>query len=427
MIREDNEVQILLISQYYPPESALISSTLARSLIDMGHQVRVLTGFPNYPEGKLFEGYRQRWRYRELDGSVQVLRVPLWVDHSNSPLKRMLNYASFGVSAATAWDFARGADVIYVYATQMTPAFAPWVWRLVGGAPYVLHIQDLWPDSITGSSLIKSGLPSRVIGGAMQPWLRSVYRHAAAVIGIAPTMVRMLVERGVDPAKTYLQYNWALEATRPDVPRDVPSHKGVRLLYAGNIGDMQDLGTAVRAAHRSADAGVHLTLVGEGVARQELQGLVAELGSTNIEFKGRVPRDEMGPAYASSDYSLVTLKDLPNFRGTIPSKFQASLYQGLPIITTVQGDVRRIVEDLNVGFTADAESVDSLEEAFRRAAELGTDERESMAGRARGAYTELFSLNAGVCGIERTLVAAAKSNQQPKVNHQRVEQNKCPI
>ena len=400
-------MKILIISQYFPPENAAIPATLARSLTKRGHQVRVLTGYPNYPEGELFDGYRQRWRTRESDGSVDVLRVPLWIDHSQSAVRRTLNYTSFGLSATTAYDFARDADVIYVYATQMTPALAPWLWRVIGGAPYVLHVQDLWPDSITGSSLVK-GRAAHIVNTALTPWLVSVYRRAAAVIGIAPTMVRTLVERGVDPSRAHLVYNWADEQPLAG-NADGPCRSGASILYAGNVGDMQDLETAVLAAHQARDAGVTLTIVGDGVALPRVRALAEELGVTNVTFQGRVPPKQMGAHYRAADYALVTLKDLPAFRGTIPSKLQGALSYGKPVVTTVQGDVRALVEDLGVGFTADAEDADALASAFRRAAALGGTARADMATMARRAYAERFSLDAGVAAVEEILQAASES------------------
>lgn len=401
-------MRVLVLSQYYPPENAMIPATLARSLAAKGHQVKVLTGHPNYPEGRLFDGYRQQWRATEWDGPVEVLRVPLWIDHSQSAARRTLNYASFGLSAATAYNFAKDADVIYVYATQMTPAFAPWVWRLFGGAPYVLHVQDLWPDSITGSSMV-TRRSAAVVEGALAPWLGSVYRNAHAVIGIAPTMVQTLVERGVQSHKAHLIYNWAHEgpaatAHRPSPPRD----GATRILYGGNVGDMQDLETAVRAAHQAHDAGVRLTIVGDGVALPRVRAVADELGCTNVTFEGRVPPDRIGQHYAASDFALVSLKDLPMFRGTIPSKFQASLAHGKPVITSVQGDLRRFVDHLRVGFTADAENHHSLERAFRRAARLHEHERRAMAERARVAYEDWFSLRAGTEAVERVLQQAVR-------------------
>lgn len=401
-------MRVLIVSQYYPPENATIPAAIARALIDRGDTVRVLTGYPNYPDGKIFEGYEQRWRSRERHDEVEVLRVPLFIDHSQSAVRRMLNYASFAASAATARGFASGADVIYVYATQMTPALGPWLWRMTGGAPYVLHVQDLWPDSITGSSLVSSGRGARAIEAVLSPWLRSVYRRAAVVIGIAPTMVDTLIERGVAESGAHLVYNWAEEQDAADGPRPGSEPAGItRLLYAGNVGDMQDLGTAVRAAHQARGAGIQLTVVGDGVAMQETRDLAEELGATNVEFRARVPSHEMAGLYQEADFALVTLKDLPVFRGTIPSKLQAALASGVPVITTVQGDLRTLVEQLGVGFTADAESSSSLAKAMGAAASCDRQQRDALRARARLAYSSQFSRQAGTNAIISILGRAA--------------------
>lgn len=402
-------MSVLIISQYYPPESSLLASILARELTEHGHQVRVLTGYPNYPTGRVFDGYRQQWRGYEQDGDVRVCRVPLFPDHSQRTIRRIANYLSFGLSAATARGFASGADVVYVYATQLTAALGPWLWRLTGGPPYVLHIQDLWPDSILGSSLVRPGRTGRVLAAILNPWIASVYRHAAAVVGIAPTMVSTLIDRGVPPEKAKLVFNWADEQSvkGTQAPSEVPGDGQTRVLYAGNVGDLQDLETVVEAAHRAADAGVRLTILGDGVALPRVRALVEELGSSNIEFRPAVPRSEMADAYRRADFALVCLKDLPVFRGTIPSKLQAALSHGMPIVTTVQGDVRSIVEEAGVGFTADSESVSSLEEAFRKAAAVSPGAWHDMAVRARTVYSERFSLQAGSEALEQVLAEVA--------------------
>jgi len=405
-------VKVLIVSQYYPPEAVPLPADLAHGLAAHGHQVKVLTGFPNYPTGRVFPGYRQRWRSVEKDGAVELHRVPLFADHSQHALKRMLNYFSFALSSATARRLSRGADVVYVYATQMTAGFGPWLWRVTGGRPYVLHVQDLWPDSIIGSSMMAGGAKERIISGVLGPWLRSAYGRAAAVIGIAPTMVRTLVSRGVPQERAHLVYNWA-DAGEP-VASALPTIDAPRaeIVYAGNVGDMQDLGTAVRAAHAAADDGVALTIVGDGVVRADLQALVAELGATNVRFEEPVPRERMPEIYGRTDFALVSLKDMPVFRGTIPSKFQAVLSAGVPVITTVQGDVRALVETDGVGLTADAENEASLADAFRRAATLTSDERAAMARNGRTMYDTHFSRESGISSIEELLSAAAKGTSR---------------
>lgn len=404
-------MRILIVSQYYPPEAVPIPAELARGLAERGHSVRVLTGFPNYPQGRVFEGYRQRWRHRERDGEVAVYRVPLLADHSQRALRRMANYVSFALTSATARRYARGADVIYVYATQMTAAFGPWLWRLTGGAPYILHVQDLWPDSVIGSSMGSSSVAVRWMSGTLSRWLRSVYRTAAYVVGIAPTMVSTLLERGAPAGRTSLVYNWAHKpgASTTVVESSSRSTRRINIVYAGNVGEMQDLETAVQAAHIAADAGVHLTVVGDGVARAGLRKLVDELGCTNVWFEDPVPRESMWQVYARADFGLVVLKDLPVFRGTIPSKFQAVLAHGLPVITSVQGDVRRLVEELDVGLTADAGDVGSLESAFRLAATLEPSAQSELRARAEAAFEHHFDRASAVSKIEAILQKAAQA------------------
>lgn len=401
-------MRVLIVSQYYPPEAVPLPADLAHGLAQRGHRVKVLTGYPNYPSGRVFPGYRQRWRSTEDDGGVQVWRVPLFADHSQSAVRRLLNYASFALSSATARRLSRGADVVYVYATQMTAGFGPWLWRVTGGRPYVLHVQDLWPDSIVGSSMMTGGTKAKVVSGVLGPWLRSAYRRAGAVIGIAPTMVSTLVSRGAPAERTHLVYNWA-DAGEPVSPALPPAERDrAVVVYAGNVGDMQDLATAVHAAHAAADAGVELTIVGDGVLKPELQALAARLGAHNVRFLDPVPRERMAEVYAAADYALVSLKDMPVFRGTIPSKLQAVLSAGLPVITTVQGDVRALVEGAAAGLTADAEDVGSMTDAFRAAAALPAEERAAMGRRGRDLYDTSFSRDSGISTIERLLTAAAK-------------------
>lgn len=402
-------MKVLIVSQYYPPENATFASTVAKELAENGHSVRVLTGFPNYPDGNIFEGYEQKWRQHELVDGIDVLRVPLYPDHSLNPVARAANYATFALSAATARAFAKDVDVIYVYATQMTPALGPWLWRMLGGAPYVLHIQDLWPDSITGSSMVAGAKAARFIDTTLSVWLKTAYRNAASVIGIAPTMVKTLINRGAPAERTRLIYNWADEL-EADVqpPRREGRRENTEIVFAGNVGDMQDLETVVRAAHLVRDRLIRVTVVGDGIALNGIKELAAELGADNVEFRGRVPLEQMPEIWSQADFSLVTLRDLPVFRGTIPSKFQAALSNGVPVITNVQGDLRGLVEDLQIGFTAEVEDPGSLADCFIRASELDAATHEQLKERTSRAYLDHFSRSAAVAAIEAELEKAAQ-------------------
>lgn len=256
--------RVLVLSQYFPPEGAQYAVSIVEAYESAGHSVRVLTGYPNYPEGKLFPGYRQQWRGREIVDGMRTVRVPLYTDHSDSFIKRFANYATFGASSASALKLGRGADAVYVYATQMTAALGPWLWKLTGGAPYILHVQDLWPDSITGSSVSGGARAKRWIETLINPWLRSVYRNAARIVVISPSMKHMLVDRGVEADKIEVIYNWAHVPENVE-PLELPRKSGpTRLLYAGNLGEMQDLETTADEARRLKEPEAYVTMVRHG-------------------------------------------------------------------------------------------------------------------------------------------------------------------
>jgi glycosyltransferase involved in cell wall biosynthesis len=401
-------MKIAIVSQYYPPESVPIPHALAHGLAERGHHVRVVTAFPNYPDGRLAAGYKQSLRHLERDGDVQVRRVPVFVSHSRNPIGRLLNYSSFAVSSLLAHRFVRQADVVYVYATQMTAAVAPTLWMRCHKTPFVLHVQDLWPESITGSSMVSSGMANRLIAAVLKPWLRRVYRQAAATIGISTSMSRMLTERGVPEERIHTVYNWGVENGVRQPAERALAGRGLSVVYAGNLGEMQDLKTVIRAAAQVNDLeGLTIVLVGAGVLEAELRQLVHDLKASNVEFRGRVSQDEMATVYATSDFQIIPLKDLDIFRGTIPSKFQGSLSNGVPVITTIAGDVSDLVVAHDIGIVSAPEDPAALAEAFRKAHAMTPQSRLSMGSRARAFYSAEMSKSCGIDTIEEILADAA--------------------
>jgi glycosyltransferase involved in cell wall biosynthesis len=403
-------VNILIVSQYYHPEPVQLPPDIASGLRARGHHVQVLTGFPNYPNGIVFPGVRQRWRLREVVDGIDILRVPLFADHSHRAWARALNYLTFALSSATAWSASRQSDVIYIYATQMTPALGPWLWRIAGGAPYVLHVQDLWPDTLIESSLARGRRTSGVLEKGVASWLNKVYQLASAVIVIAPSMKRILANRGVPQERVHLVYNWA-HAVMAENKKVDSNHFTTEVIYAGNLGEMQDLETAVLAAAEVSDCNFNLTLIGDGLMKPHLMKLARQLGITNVKFEESIPQNRMAYVYAKAHFGLVSLKNRKVFSATVPSKFQAILAHGLPVITSVQGDVRSITEKYGLGFTADSESVEDLARAFRQAAASSPEERGQMAAQAKLTARQLFSFDSALDSIETILLSAANEGR----------------
>lgn len=400
-------LRVGIVSQYYPPEDVQIPGAVAQGLAARGHDVRVLTAFPSYPEGRLQAGWRQRTGHVEQDGEVELHRVPTHISHSRQAVARSVSYVSFAAATLAAGRRLREADVIYVYATQMTAAVAPLVWSVVRGTPFVLHVQDLWPESVTGSGMVSSSVGD-AISNVMSPWLRRTYSEAAATIAISPTMTRTLISRGVPADRAHTLHNWAPAAF--DAVSPMPSGgKGLRLTYAGNIGEMQDLDSVMRALALVRDLPVHLDVYGSGTAEHDVRVLASSLDLRSVTFHGRRTAADIAPMTASADFHLVTLKDLPVFRMTIPSKLQASLALGIPVISTVAGDLADLVDRHGIGFQAPAGDPAGIAAAMRRAAASTTSQRAVMRAAARRLAEQEMSREKALERIESILAAAAQT------------------
>lgn len=407
-------MRIGIISQWYPPEPVSIPANLADELATRGHEVRVLTGFPNYPDGKLYPGFQQRWDHRSVMGGAAVRRVPLYANHDSSSIKRAANYLSFAATSSLAAPrYLSGIDVVYVYLTPATVFAAPALLKLLRGIPSVIHVQDLWPESVTASSMAPNGLAGRMTSRGLHAAMRKVYEMAAGIAVIAPTMRDMVVARGADPDKVRVILNWAEESLfHPvgvtDEARKEIGHRGrCTIMYAGTMGPFQNIEASVRAAALLDHTGeIDLVLVGSGIAEESARALTDQLGATNIRFLGRRPASEMAALYGAADYQLVTLRDLPIFRGTIPSKLQAALSCGSPVVVSVPGDCAALVENHGVGFACPPDDWRLLAERFRQAAKLPAAERTEMGRRAREVYQAQMSRQAGIDQLEDLLTRA---------------------
>ena len=402
-------MRIAFISQWFDPEggSAAIPGSMVRALEERGHRVEVVTGFPNYPTGKVQAGYRVRLHQVEQRGRTTVHRVALYPSHDRSALRRMLNFVSFMATSSTigAW-FARRAGVALVYSTPATVGLAGVVLRTVFSRPYVLYIQDLWPDTLVATGLVPRRY-ERPATALLTHFCSLVYRRAGRIAVISPGMKRLLVERGVPEGKVDVIYNWVDEGVfRPEPVRTDPTR--FTLMYAGNLGDVQGLDVLVRAVADLDDLDdLEVVLVGEGVARESLSRLAADLGvADRVAFAGPRPVTEMASLMATADVQLVSLKDLPLFHATMPSKVQAILACGRPLVISAPGDAAELVRASGAGLVAAPGDVSALADAIRRAHAMRGDGLETMGRAGRDFYQRELSAQVGAARMEAALEAA---------------------
>ena len=407
-------MRILLLSQFFDPEPSFKGLPFARMLRERGHDVHVLTGFPNYPGGKLYPGYRVRSVQRETLDGFPIRRVALYPSHDRSSIRRVANYTSFAASAALLGPLGLPRpDVVYAYCPPATigiPARAVSLWT---GAPYVLDVQDLWPDTVATTGMMRSPALLRVLGA----FCTSVYRRAAHVAVLSEGFRRTFVERGHAPERVSVIRNWAdesvpvLAAADPSVRQQlgIGADRFV-VMFAGTMGVAQALDAVLEAA-RGVVTRVPSALfvfVGGGIERERLAAEAA--GIPNVRFLERQPPSAMPPLLAMADVQLVHLMDSPLFRITIPSKTQAALRAGRPILLGVEGDAADLVRAAGAGVVVPAHDPEALADAVARLAALPAAEREAMGQAGRRYYDEHLSMARGVTEFERVFTRVARAS-----------------
>lgn len=352
-------MRILILSQWFDPEPTFKGLQFARHLQELGHEVEVLTGFPNYPGGEIYPGYRLRLFQREVIDGIQILRVPLYPSHTASVAARVLNYGSFALSASIAILTRRRPDVIYVYHPPATAALPAMVTKLLRGVPYVYDIQDLWPDSLTATGMMRNSTLLGVIGCG----LKVIYREAAHIVALSEGFRSHLITRGVPEDRITVIPNWTYERERPaSPPADVRLPGNFTIVYAGNMGPAQALDTVLDAAVllREAAPEVHFLLVGDGIALTELTARWSELKLENVTFMPRQSTSDIEDILRAADVLLVHLKNDPLFSITVPSKTQAYLRAGKPILMGVPGDAARLIEAAGAGVAFTPQDAEGL-------------------------------------------------------------------
>lgn len=415
--RIDGALRTLFVTQWFDPEpGAARGLPLARWLRSRGHDVRVLTGFPNYPGGRIYPGYRMRWRQWEQMDGIPVLRVPLYPSHEYSIKGRLLNYGSFAVSAATIGTALIGpADVGFVYHPPPTVGLPAMLLKALRRIPFIYHVSDMWPESVVETGALGNGTARRVVEGAIHRWCLQIYRSAAAITVLSPGFKRLLVERGVPEEKIHVIYNWIDESMFAPAPRDAALARTLGLdgrfnvIYAGNIGMYQALDTLIEAAKLVEDlSDVQIVIAGTGPDEARIRALAEERRATNVRFLERRPQSEMNAINALADVLLVHLQDRPVFRSTIPGKTAVAMACGRPILLGVRGDAADTIHWSNGGIVVPPEDPPAMAAAIRTLRAMPAAEREAMGQRARDFYMEHMSLERGGTKMNELLRAIAR-------------------
>ena len=399
--------RILFLSQMFEPEPVYKGLSFVRALQDRGYEVDVATGFPNFPLGKLYPGYKLRPIRRDVIDGVRVTRLPLYPSHDASGLKRALNYLSFFASVTLYLLFRwRRYDLIYVYHPPITVSLAAAVAGLVRRTPFLVEVQDLWPEAVASS-----GMANPKIVGPLGAACRFVYRRARRIIAQSRGMAAEIARRG-GGERVRPVLNWAEEADlhRPGTTDLTPYGLEGRFsfVFGGNMGPHQALGTALDAAFKAAEVEprIRLVLVGAGVEVEALRRRAVADGRDIVRVLPGIPRPQVAGLFEAADVLFVHLADKPVYEITVPSKTQFYLGMGKPILAGVAGEAAEILRAAEAGVVVPPEDVDALADAMIRLARTPREELARMGESGRTFYRQNLSFAAGMERITQVMEEA---------------------
>ncbi len=401
-------MRILLLSDNFTPESNAPANRAlehGRAWVRAGHQVTVITCAPNFPQGRVYEGYQNRWHVAEVVDGIRVVRVKTYIAANAGFLKRTLDYVSFMVSGFFAGLFEKRPDVVIGTSPQFFCALGAWALATVRRVPFVMEVRDLWPESIVAVGALKPGFVVRRLEGIEM----MLYRRAKWVVVVTKAFKRNLVGRGIPESKIDVVFNGVDLAKFGPEPRDdaLAAELGLEgkfvAGYLGTVGMAHAIHSLLDAAEELRDeADIRILIAGAGAAWSTIDEQRKARGLDNVVLLPSQPREKMPKLWSLCDAAVVHLKNTPLFATVIPSKiFEAMAMQRPILIGLPAGEATGIVEETGTGVAVGAEDPAALAAALlalrddpetrRGCAEAGAAAAESFS-RAKQAKSMLAGL-----------------------------------
>ncbi|KFN51441.1 glycosyltransferase family 4 protein [Arenimonas composti] len=365
-------MKILFLSDNFPPEGNAPATRLhehAMRWVRAGHEVTVITCAPNFPEGKLFPGYSNRWRQvEELDG-IRVVRVKTYITANEGFLRRTLDYLSFMLMGFFMGLFERRPDVVVATSPQFFCALGGWMLAVAKWRPFVFELRDLWPASIMAVGAMEKSFAIRML----EKLELFLYRRADLIVSVTESFRHDLVERGIDGDKIEVVVNGVdLDRYEPR-PRDQELEAEFDLAgkfvagYMGTHGMAHALPKVLEAAELLRDRDdIVFFFAGSGAERAKVEEMVAERSLDNVRLIPRQPKERMPALWSICDLSIVPLRDTPVFATVIPSKIFESMGMGVPILISVpDGEATGIVRRSACGVQVAPEDPAAMADAIR--------------------------------------------------------------
>jgi glycosyltransferase involved in cell wall biosynthesis len=393
----EQKLKILIVSQYFWPENMRIND-LVEGLIQRGHEVTVLTGLPNYPEGRVFEDYRRSpEQYAEYRGA-KIVRVP-FIPRGKRSITLILNYVSFFVSGSVlgSWKLRGNTyDAIFVYAVSPIMAAIP---ALVIGklkkVPVFIWVLDLWPETLKAVGVLGNARLLALVGKGVS-WIYNRADYLLLQSTAFSTSVKQYCTHAMAPERLVYFPSWAEDGFSnlpaegsPLIDRDLQSFT---ILFAGNLGEAQNFPAILDVAESlRGESAIRWVIVGDGRMSEWLEQQVIERGLDNVFLLGRHPLEAMPPLFAAADALLVSLKTNEVFEKTIPGKVQAYLASGKPILGMIDGEAARVIEEAGAGLVCSSNDRPAFARIVSQMAHMTASQRQVMGASGKCYYEEHFS------------------------------------
>ena len=381
-------MKILVVCQHYYPEPFRISD-MCEELTRLGHEVTVITGVPNYPMGRIYDGYKNGKNRRENINGVDVHRC-FTIGRRSGILFRVLNYYSFAISSKLyATRLKDDYDVVFV--NQLSPvmmANAGVVYKKKHGKKLVIYTLDLWPESLAVGGIKAGSLPYKYFHRVSE----KIYQNADEILVSSKNFINYFKEQfGISDEKLFYMPQYA-EDMFSDIRAEQEDKSTVDLLFAGNVGKAQSIDTVINAANLMKDKKeLRFHIVGEGSELENVKKLAESYDLENVKFHGRHPLEEMPEFYRKADALLVTLEKNPIISRVLPGKVQSYMAAGKPLIGAIDGAAKEVIVESGCGLAAEAENAEQLAEMIREFCALTAEQRAILGKNGREYYDRYFT------------------------------------
>ena len=390
------------IAQYFSPEPYLKDIQFIKDIEKKGFNPVVITGFPNYPEGIIYSGYKNKFFAEEEMDGIRVIRVYTYADHSLSSIKRALNYFIFGLFAALAI-LKYGKKESFYYILQSSPfvVFCAWIVNLFKrNSKTLLDIQDVFPENIRVSGYIKSKWTINLLDFLLNNFY---YKSFDLFVTVSESFKNIVSSKNINTQKILTLYNWSMVEKDPSslIEKHRFENDGINIVYAGNIGVHQGLSKLHEGMVHiiNQNPTIYFHFFGDGTDFEALKNIVGT--NKNIILHGRVNSSEIGKYLEAADILFLHLIKDPIYECIIPSKLQAYIEVGKPILGGLEGEARSLITQYNLGEVFEPENILDFQKAALKLSSLKIGNIQEIKQRSVNLYAEKFSRKAGIDRLEK--------------------------